>query len=238
MPHLNALRYVLEGSFCSFRNPIGAKYQATFWFPPKTTVVGFVGCALGLEPPDLEPLYDSLNVGVVLESWGGSARDLWGFTKLKGSAKPESAVVLRELIYEPCYVFYIASNESQQLEELREALLDPVYPLRFGRGEDLAMLRGKPEVISLSSVDNSPWLRWTLLPSALQDIECTLEPLDSESRPNRPPLPTQMPIRLRYDKNWIRKAEMISVTQVFDWGVRPTSPERLWTDGRYTIYLI
>ena len=238
MPHLNALRYVLEGSFCSFRNPIGAKYQATFWFPPKTTVVGFLGCALGLEPPDLEPLYDGLNVGVVLESWGGSARDLWGFTKLKGSSKPESAVVLRELIYKPCYVFYIASNESRQLEELREALLDPVYPLRFGRGEDLAMLRGKPEVISLSSVDNSPWLRWTLLPSALQDIECTLEPLDSESRPDRPPLPAQMPIRFRYDKNWIRKAETISVTQVFDWGVRPTSPERLWTDGRYTVYFI
>ena len=238
MPHLNALRYVLEGSFCSFRNPISAKYQATFWFPPKTTVVGFLGSALGMEPPDLEPLYDSLRIGVVLESWGGSARDLWGFTKLKGSAKPESAVVLRELIYKPCYVFYIAASGNQQLAELREALLDPAYPLRFGRGEDLAMLRGKPEVISLSSVDDPPWLRWTLLPSALQEIECTLEPLNSGSRLDRPPLSVQMPIRFRYDKNWIRKAEMISVTQVFDWGVRPASPERLWTDGRYTIYLI
>ena len=238
MQNLNALQYVLEGSFCSFRNPVGAKYQATFWFPPKTTVVGFLGCALGLQPPDLEPLYDSLRVGVVLESWEGTARDLWGFTKLKGSAKPETAVVGRELIYKPCYVFYIAANEYQLLEELRQALLDPVYPLRFGRGEDLAMLGGKPQVISLSPVHTPPWLRWTLLPTTLQNIECTLEPLNGETRPHRPPLPAQMPIRFHYDKAWIREAETIWVTQVFDWGVRPASSERLWTDGKYTVYFI
>ena len=238
MENLNALQYVLEGSFCSFRNPVGAKYQATFWFPPKTTVVGFLGCALGLQPPDLEPLYDSLRVGVVLESWEGTARDLWGFTKLKGAARPETAVVVRELIYKPCYVFYIAANDNKLLEELRQALWDPVYPLRFGRGEDLAMLRGKPQSISLSTLNTPPWLRWTLLPSALQDIACTLESLDTVTRSHRPPIPVQMPIRFHYGKNWVREVEMAWATQVFDWGVRPDSPEGLWTDGKYAVYLI
>lgn len=238
MRDLNTLHFVLDGSFCSFRNPSGAKYQASFWYPPKTTVVGFLGCALGLQPPDLEPLYDNLRVGVVLESWEGTAQDLWGFTKLKGATKPESAVVVRELIYKPCYIFYIAANRNQFLEELREALIDPVYPLRFGRGEDLAMLRGKPQVISLSMVDSPPWLHWTLLPSSLQEIECTFEPLNGKTRPHRPPLPAQMPVRFRYGKAWVREAEMIWVTQVFDWGVRPDSPEGLWTDGKYTVYLI
>jgi len=238
MEHQSALRYVLEGSFCSFRDPVAAKYQPTFWFPPKTTVIGFLGCALGLEPPALEPLYDSLRMGVVLESWGGMARDLWGFTKLKGSSKPETAVVIRELIYQPRYAFYIAADDMNRLEELREALLDPAYPLRFGRGEDLAMLRGEPQVIPLSPAEDAPWLRWTLLPFTIQDRACALEKPDTEPRPRIPPRPSRMPVRFRYGENWVREADTAWMTQVFDWGVRPASPEGLWTDGKHTFYLV
>jgi len=217
---------------------VAAKYQPTFWFPPKTTVIGFLGCALGLEPPDLEPLYDSLRVGVILESWGGTARDLWGYTKLKGSSKAETAVVIRELIYRPRYAFYIGAEEMYQLEQLQEALLDPVYPLRFGRGEDLAMLQGKPQVIPLSPVEATTWLRWTLLPYTIQDRACSLEEFDVEPRPRVPPRPSRMPVRCHYDKSWVREAEMAWMTQVFDWGVRPASPDGLWTDGRHTFYLV
>ena len=232
-----ALRYVLEGSFCSFRDPIAAKYQPTFWFPPKTTIIGFLGCTMGLEPPQLEPLYDRLKVGVVLESFGGTARDLWGFTKLKGSSKPETAVVIRELIYQPRYIFFIAADDAK-LEELRKGLLDPAYAMRFGRGEDLAMLHGEPEVIPLSPVEKLPWIRWTLLPYTTQERACDLESPNTEPRPRMPPRPSRMPVRFRYDKYWIREAETAWMTQVFDWGVRPESPEELWTDGKYTFYLI
>lgn len=238
MEHQKALRYVLEGSFCSFREPVAAKYQPTFWFPPKTTVVGFLGCALGLEPPDLEPLYDSLQMGIVLESWSGMARDLWGFTKLKRSGKPETAVIIRELIYQPRYVFYITTDDMHRLEEFQGALLDPAYPLRFGRGEDLAMLRGEPQVISLSQVEEAPWLRWTLLPFTIQDRACALEGLDTEPRPRTPPRPSRMPVRFRYGKNRVREAETTWMTQVFDWGVRPASPDGLWTDGKHVFYLV
>jgi len=238
MKDQTALHYVLEGSFCSFRDPVAAKYQPTFWFPPKTTVVGFLGCALGLEPPNLEPLYESLRVGVVLQSWGGMARDLWGFTKLKKAGDPETAVLLRELIYRPRYAFYIATEEMTVLEQLRDALLDPVYPLRFGRGEDLAILRGKPRLLPLSPVQEVPWLRWTLLPYAIHDRACMLEGFDSEPRPRRPPRTSRMPVRFRHDQDWVREAEATWATEVFDWGVCPPSPDDLWTDGEYVFYLI
>jgi CRISPR-associated Cas5-like protein len=233
-----ALHFVVEGSFCSFREPAGAKYQQTYWFPPKTTVVGFLGAALGLSPPELEPLYDKLRIGVVLEAWGGLARDLWGFTKLKGTVKPETAVVIRELIYQPRYALYVAADEAGYLEVLQDALLDPVYPLRFGRGEDLAMLRGRPCVITLYPVEDPPWLRWTLLPFTLNERPCTLEGLDAEPRPRMPPRPSRMPVRFRYAPNWVRQAELAWMTQVFDWGVRPASSDGVWTDGRYAFYLI
>jgi len=236
-----ALHYVLEGSFCSFRDPVAAKYQPTFWFPPKTTVVGFLGCALGLEPPALEPLYDSLHVGVVgiaPETWGGIARDLWGFVKLKGTSQPESAVVIRELLYRPRYAFYIRANDMSQLEQLREALLDPAYPLRFGRGEDLAMLQGKPQLVRLSSMKEIPWLHWTILPFTFQDIACTLQDPSAEPKPRMPPRPFRMPVRFRYGRDWVREVETIEMTQVFDWGVRPTSPEGLWTDGKHAFYFV
>jgi CRISPR-associated Cas5-like protein len=234
----SALRYMLDGSFCSFRDPAAAKYQTTFWFPPKTTVVGFLGCALGLESTELEPLYDQLRVGVTLVSWRGIARDLWGFTKLKGGGEPETAVLIREMIYQACYVFYVGCEQASELERIRDALLDPVYPLRLGRSEDLAIIRGKPESIELTPVQEIPWLRWTLLPYAIQDENCTLESFDTEPRPRIPPRPSRMPVRFHYRRSRVREAETAWTTQVFDWAVRPSTTEGLWTDGEHVFYLV
>lgn len=238
MANQHVLRFVIQGSFCSFRDPVAAKYQPTFWFPPKTTIVGFLGCALGLEPPDLEPLYDSLRVGVVMLSWGGIARDLWGFTKLKGTTKPETAVTVRELLYQPVYALYVGADDVKRLERLQQALLDPVFPLRLGRGEDLAMLVEKPRVIPLLSAEVAPWLRWTLLPFAMHDRACALEAIDVQPRRRLPPRLSRMPIRFHYDNDWVREAEAAWVTQVFDWGVRPGSVDGMWTDGERAFYLI
>jgi len=237
----SALRFTIEGSFCSFRDPTGAKYQQTFWFPPKTTIVGFLGAALGLAPPDLEPLYDQVQVGVVLRSWGGLARDLWGYTKLKRGDKPEAAVVVRELIYEPQYIVYVASNDPGFLGNLQPALRDPVYPLRFGRGEDLALIRGEPERITLKVPQEPPILRWTLLPFTLEQRKCSLES-PTHGLPRMPPRAVRMPIRFTYKPGWVREADPEKdfrwMTQVLDWGVQPDTTEGMWTDGEQTFYLV
>jgi len=238
----NGLRFTIEGSFCSFREPGGAKYQQTFWLPPKTTIVGFLGAALGLAPPDLEPLYDEVQVGVVLRSWGGLARDLWGYTKLKQAGKPEVAVVVRELIYEPHYIVYVTSNEPGFLERLQKALWDPVYPLRFGRGEDLALIRRPPELITLQVPSTPTMLRWTLLPFTLDERRCALDSPAREPPPRMPPLPARMAIRFTYKPNWVREADPERdfrwMTQVLDWGVQPDTTEGMWTDGEQTFYLV
>lgn len=238
----NALRFTIEGSFCSFRDPTGAKYQQTFWFPPKTTIVGFLGAALGLAPPDLEPLYDEVEVGVLLRSWGGLARDLWGYTKLKRGAEPEAAVVVRELIYKPRYIVYVASDDLGFLGKLRLALWDPVYPLRFGRGEDLALMRGTPEPVTLRVPSRSTILRWTLLPYTLEQRKCSLESPTREPPPRMPPRPVRMPIRFTYKPGWVREADPARdfrwMTQVLDWGVQPDTTEGMWTDGEQTFYLV
>lgn len=233
-----ALRFTIEGSFCSFRNPGGAKYQQTFWFPPKTTIVGFLGAALGLAPPDLQLLYDRVQVGVVLLSWGGLARDLWGYTKLKQHREPEAAVVVRELIYEPRYVIYVASDVASLLQRLQTALWDPVYPLRFGRGEDLALIRGGPEVIVLREPSAPVTLRWTLLPFRLGERGYALEPLSTTSPRRMPPRPVRMPIHFTYKPNWVREADFCWMTEVLDWGVQADTPEGTWTDGERAFYLI
>ncbi len=238
----NALLFTIEGSFCSFREPGGAKYQQTFWFPPKTTVVGFLGAALGLAPPDLEPLYDQLEIGIVLHSWGGLARDLWGYTKLKRGDEPETAVVVRELIFEPQYIVYVTSDEPNFLEKLQAALWDPVYPLRFGRGEDLALIRRRPEFVALEAPSTPTMLHWTLLPFTLDQRACVLESPAREPPPRMPPRPARMPIRFTYKPNWVREADPERdfrwMTQVLDWGVQPDTADGLWTDGEHTFYLI
>lgn len=233
---MQALRCLIEGSFCSFRLWEQARYQQTYWLPPKTTVIGFLGSALGLADWQLEEWYDKVLVGVVLDGWKGFAYDLWQFSKLKKSKEHETAVVVRELVFRPRYAIFFASDNLDDLMRLKAALVDPVYAPCFGRSDDLALILAC-ELIPLRHVEKEFWLRWTLVPCDVYEEGWLLEPLTNVARPARPPRVERMPVRFKYAADGSREAEVKECTQVFNWGCKPFRPEVVWSDGERCFYL-
>jgi CRISPR-associated Cas5-like protein len=233
------LRCVVQGSFCSFRVWDQARYQSTYWLPPKTTVVGFLAAALGLSEADLADFYDRLLVSAVLEEYRGFARDLWQFTKLKKNRPAETAVTVREALYLPRYSLYFSSSEVGRLEEFQQALEDPRYPLRFGRSDDLARLVERPTIVTASPA--RPFgkfelrlLRWTLMRRGL-DQPYKLVEVEPGQR-LRPPQEFRLPLRFRPKGDGSRRTDSeqdwARFTAIYNWALSAPDDLEVWSDGR------
>lgn len=219
----------------SFRRPFSARYQVTYWLPPKTTLVGFAGSALGIDYENMGRLYDELKVGVVLESYKGKGQDLWQYTKPKAGADTETAVALREFISQAVYHLYFEPVERYSLNQLKEALDDPVYGLRFGRSDDLARYIQRPCIVEVNSAVERPLLQWTVLPYGLSDQGLSFQV--SNDQRVIPPRVSKMPVRFTLEHDRLRSPIIQTCTEVFDLGVIPDDPEGVWQHGERYFYL-
>ena len=120
----------------SFRVPETHTFQQTLPLPPKTTVIGIIGAALGLK---LENAHKYTNDNEILVGicgiHKGYMRDLWKYRKIKAKGGIGS-VLIREYICYNEFVIYFASDKID-LTELKYAIYSPVYPLTAGNSDDL-----------------------------------------------------------------------------------------------------
>jgi CRISPR-associated Cas5-like protein len=136
----------MHGLLNSYRDPKTHKIHRTFPFPPRTTLIGFAGAALGLSEDVLWDECNDLRVAVVditkenILHGTGRAEDLVKYKKYKDSTV-ETSIYIRELIYKPEYMIYYASDGEDVLDQLHEAFLNPKYALSLGRDDELVMLR-------------------------------------------------------------------------------------------------
>jgi CRISPR-associated protein Cas5t/CRISPR-associated protein Cas5h len=241
---VEVLRLLAEGSFASFRVPGAMRYQYTYLLPPKLTLIGLAGAALGLADVDLVDLQTTLLVGVVLKELGGQAQDLWRYVKLKTGGTPELAVVTRELLYRPVYWIYYAlldgkSSGELSLDNLSESFGDPAYPLTLGRSDDMIVLKEITKV-DLRMADRSVYYKNTVLPFSYREVKSELEPrLLSEREQVQLPQVIKIPSRYKYDKDGTRQvADYLKRTIVFGLGVRVVQGEPGWSDTDRNFYLL
>jgi CRISPR-associated Cas5-like protein len=154
---VNALRLHLRGLLNSYRDPKTHKIHRTFPFPPRTTLIGLAGAALGLSEDVLWDECKDLQVAVVditkdnILHGTGRAEDLVRYKKYKDSTI-ETSIYIRELIYKPEYMIYYALDGGYVLDQLQEAFLNPKYALSLGRDDELVMLHAI-EKVELSPLD-------------------------------------------------------------------------------------
>lgn len=154
---VNALRLHVHGLLNSYRDPKTHKIHRTFPFPPRTTLIGFAGAALGFSEDVLWGGCKDLRVAVVditkenILHGTGRAEDLVKYKKYKDSTI-ETSVYIRELIYKPEYMIYYASDGEDVLDQLHEAFLNPKYAMSLGRDDELVMLHAI-EKVELSPLD-------------------------------------------------------------------------------------
>ncbi len=164
---VDALRLHVRGLLNSYRDPKTHKIHRTFPFPPRTTLIGLAGAALGLSEDVLWRECSDLQVAVVdiAKENGlhgtGRAEDLIRYKKYKDNTI-ETSIYIRELIYKPEYMVYYASDEEKMLGKLYEAFLNPKYALSLGRDDELMALLSI-EKVSLSSLEYGEYEE-TILP--------------------------------------------------------------------------
>jgi CRISPR-associated protein Cas5t len=150
---MKVLRVELQGHINSFRVPQLHTYQKTLPLPPKTTIVGLLGAALGVSEGDIPKLLEALQVSVIArepETWG-FAKDLWRYLKFMGGTMKATTtegrdIVVRELLYRPAYWIYLTSQEPQTLTAISQALSDPAWALTLGREDELVLIQSVEEI--------------------------------------------------------------------------------------------
>lgn len=150
---MRVLRVELQGYINSFRVPQLHTYQKTLPLPPKTTIAGLVGAALGIGEDEMPKLLEALKVSVIArepEAWG-FAKDLWRYLKFKGGKMEAMAtegrdIVVRELLYRPAYWIYLTSQGPPTLAEIKQALSDPAWALTLGREDELVLIQNVEDI--------------------------------------------------------------------------------------------
>jgi CRISPR-associated protein Cas5t len=158
----------------SFRVPETHTFHQTLPLPPKTTIIGMIGAALGL---NLENAHKHVDQNKILVSvYGkhkGMMKDLWNYRKLTGKEKNYTSediknrkhysILIREYLCYNDFLIYFASEKSEPLEELSNALFSPVYPLTAGNSDDLLKICRISE-ISTVNAEKINQFEYTILP--------------------------------------------------------------------------
>jgi CRISPR-associated protein Cas5t len=138
------------GAFNSYRQPDFHTYHKTLSLPPKTTVAGLIGSALGISPSEVNKewlLKDRFRMGIVGTN-NGQANDLWQIRKYESKqmkayhegkeASPyKTAVIVRELLFQSEITLYLTFESESDFDLVKSALLSPEWALSLGREDEL-----------------------------------------------------------------------------------------------------
>lgn len=160
----------VSAPIASFRRPLDHNYQRSLFLPPPTTLMGLAGSALGLSDVELwsddSPL-KQLKVSVATRAEHGRAIDMWSILKIKNNKITERSPYFRELLIHVSYRIVFGGSDTL-LHQLKDAFLDPFYPLSLGREDELLHVH-QLGFASLSG--SSPVFRGTILPGDFRDMD-------------------------------------------------------------------
>ena len=140
----------------SFRNPEFQNFHKTLDLPPPTTVIGLAGAALGLSPPMVQDFFDEANLKVGIAGHSqGRMRDTWKYnkrTKEMHLYDPllDGSVIQREHLVKSQFVIAFCGEEGEQIEQLKNAFLNPTFALTMGNSDALAMIKSVKEDIKVT----------------------------------------------------------------------------------------
>jgi len=211
-----------RGIFNSFRDPTYTVYHRTLPFPPKTTVCGMFGAALGLSPEEvnsqlLEGDPPGLEVAIIVDQVNGKAKDLWKIKKVAiGEKKTEDvvrigdkyyygAVIVREMHFASQFTIYVRSEDASLLERLYCALRNPIWALSLGRDDELVRVLDL-EWSDVKKLEEDLSYERVVLPAGKYALDMeTLHTTNGKAKKLQPPLVTKLPTRFFYETNGERE---------------------------------
>src|SRR5665811_1232144 len=107
-----------------------------------------IGAALGFNLETAHKYVEQNKIFVgIYGKHKGMMKDLWNYRKLTGKEKKytnediknrrQYSILIREYLCYNDFLIYLASEKLETLEEIRKAILSPVYALTAGNSDDL-----------------------------------------------------------------------------------------------------
>ncbi len=125
----------------SFRIPEQHTFQPTLPLPPITTLIGWMGAALGLTFEEAMAFKKEHAIAFgVIGSHTGEMRDLWKYTKIKESETLRD-VLIREYLTDFAATIAIGAPVEEVVNTLETAFHTPAYALTLGTSDDLVKIR-------------------------------------------------------------------------------------------------
>lgn len=215
----------------SFRVPETQTFHKTLPHPPKTTIIGLIGAALGhsLEDTYKYVIKNDIHVGVYSKS-NGAMNDLWNYRKITNKKFEEKdiverknySVLNREYLIDNNFVFIFGAKDLTALTEIRNAFQSPHYVLTMGNSDDLLKICEISEIENIQPQSASQ-LQYTVLNGDISG-EYILEKLDIKNAPITQVI--KSPSVYRLPTNFI-----------FDNGIRRGTDYRQFTFVEYPIKL-
>lgn len=181
------LRIKCRGAFNSYRQPDFHTYHKTLPLPPKTTIAGLIGSALGVSPVEVNEewlLKDRFKMGIIGTS-NGQTNDLWQIRKYeskqikafqtgKETTPYKTAVIVRELLFQSQITLYLTFTNESDFNTVRNAFLSPKWALSLGREDELIKIESI-ENIELPLVNNHHRLKETVIMGDLVELDYRLQ---------------------------------------------------------------
>jgi CRISPR-associated protein Cas5t len=137
--HLAIVKAFAE--IASFRLPEAHTFHKTLPLPPRTTLVGLLGAALGLAAEAAQEWIETHQVKVgVAGRHRGQMKDLWKYRKIK-TAEVISDVLLREHLIDLAMTLVYATEDASVAEQIIGGFQNPVYALTAGSSDSLLKVR-------------------------------------------------------------------------------------------------
>lgn len=137
--HLAVVKAFAESA--SFRLPETHTFHKTLPLPPRTTIVGILGAALGLTAESAQEWVETHQVKLgVAGRHRGQMKDLWKYRKIK-TMEVISDVLLREHLIDLVMTLVYAAEDSSVAEQIIGGFQNPVYALTAGPSDSLLKVR-------------------------------------------------------------------------------------------------
>jgi len=235
---MEALTVKVVGINTSFRRILDFNYQRTYTLPPPTTIIGFLGAALGYSDRELwsgKTIIDKLNFSVLALNVPGFGKDMWTLQKIKNNKIAGSSPYLRELLFYPEYLM-VFSGDEDILENVESHLKDPVYALSLGRDDELVRIAG----IEWKELDaGEPVFTGTILPFDIREFD--YRPELEEGIFVEPPIIEKLPVRFTINKKGVRspdaKKSYSFIPNSFKVRIKNSPTEIFSVDGRNFTWL-
>ena len=184
---------------CSFRNPDFQNFHKTYDLPPPTTLIGMAGAALGISPKAAQEFFAEESEFGVSGSYRGKCNDLWKYRKLKGK-EFITDILTREIMFEGNYVLVFGNENTDKIDQLKEAFEQPVYALTLGNSDGLAKIVATNivnETIICEKLENCI-VEGNLLQEVLTQSSC----LEFALHDGTDPISYEVPVQFSYESDY------------------------------------